>query len=312
MTAHLRVVRHQRAGFTSLDVASDGRRFVTTDARGVARIGTPDGRSSVLRVGKVREARLSPDGTLVATSSKGLTRIWTIDGSPRQTLRHPGSVLALAFTPDGERLATADDDSVVRLWRVRDGKLDERLPRLDRGRIIDLSFSPAGRRLVGAGADANAYVWNLDSGRLERTLSGHRDDLTSAAFSPDGKLVVTASVDHDARVWDAETGEQRALLSGHGAIISEARFSADGRWIVTAGPGAAGLWSVQTGQGPSLLTGHSGPLSGAAFLGDGYTILTAGGVDGTIRTYTCEVCGGISDLLALADRRLARVGDAGR
>ena len=313
VTADLRVVRHQRAGFTSLDVASDGRRFVTTDARGVARIWTADGRSSVLRVGMVREARLSSDGRLVATASKGHTaRISTIDGSPRQTLPHPGSVLAVAFSPDGERLATAGDDSVVRLWRVRDGKLDERLPRLDRGRIVDLSFSPDGRRLVGAGADAKAPIWNLESGTLERTLSGHRDDLTSAAFSPDGRLVVTASVDHDARVWDARTGEMRALLSGHGAIVSEARFSADGRWIVTAGPGTAGLWSVESGHVPSLLTGHFGLLRGAAFVGHGYTILTAGGEDGTIRTYTCEVCGRIPDLLALADRRLAHAGHARR
>jgi WD40 repeat protein len=313
VTADLRVVAHQRAGFTSLDVASDGRRFVTTDARGVARIWSLDGRSSVLRVGKVREARLSPDGRLVATASKDHTaRIWTIDGSPRQTLPHPGSVLAVAFSSDGEQLATAGDDSVVRIWRVRNGKLNERLPRPDRGRIVDLSFSPDGRRLVGAGTDAEARIWNLESDRLERTLSSHRDDLTSAAFSPDGKLIVTASVDHDARVWDVRTGDRRALLSGHGAIVSEARFSPDGRWIVTAGPGTAGLWNVQTGQVPSLLTGHLGLLRGAAFAGEGYTILTAGGVDGTIRTYTCEVCGGIPDLLTLADRRLARARHARR
>jgi WD40 repeat protein len=108
------------------------------------------------------------------------------------------------------------------------------------------------------------------------------------------------------------TGDERALLSGHGAIVSEARFSADGRWLVTAGPGTAGLWSVESGLEPSLLTGHSGLLRGAAFAGDGYTILTAGGEDGTIRTYTCEVCGRIPDLLALADRRLAGAGDARR
>ena len=313
ITAHLRVVAHQRAGFTGLDVVAGGRRFVTTDAAGVARIWSRDGRSSVLRIGKVAVARLSPDGRLVATASDDhAVHIWSIDGSPRQSLRHPSPVLAVAFSPDGERLATAGDDGVVRLWRVRDGELDERLPEPEQGRIVDLSFSPDGLRLVGAGTDANARIWNLDTGRLERTLSGHRDDLTSAAFSPDGKLVVTASVDHDARIWDVRTGDQRALLSGHGAIVSEARFSADGRWIVTAGPGAAGLWNVESGHLPSLLTGHSGLLEGAAFVGDGYTILTAGGVDGSIRTYTCEVCGRIPELLALAERRLGRAGDARR
>jgi WD40 repeat protein len=310
ITPHLRVLAHQRAGFTGLDVASNGRRFVTTDATGAARLWSPGGKSSVLPVGKVREARASPDGKLVATASGDRAAIWTIDGSQRQALPHPTSVLAVAFSPDGELLATAADDSVVRLWRVSDGELDERLPRPDQGRIVDLSFSPDGRRLVGAGTDARARIWNLESGRLERTLSGHRDDLTSAAFSPDGERVVTSSVDHDARVWDAGTGALRRVLSGHGAIVSEARFSADGRWVVTAGPGKAGLWDVDSGQAPSLLTGHSGRLQGAAFAGDGYTILTAGGDDGTIRTFTCEVCGGIPDLLALAERRLSRAGNA--
>ena len=116
---------------------------------------------------------------------------------------------------------------------------------------------------------------------------------------------MTASADHDAIVWDAETGERRrAALRGHGAVVSDAGFSSDGRWIVTAGPGRAGLWEVRTGDLLSLLDGHDGPIRGAEFGEHGYTVFTAGD-DGTVRTYTCEVCAPLSELLALADRRLA-------
>jgi WD40 repeat protein len=152
--------------------------------------------------------------------------------------------------------------------------------------------------------DGKARIWNVGTGRLEHVLVGHRDRLTSARFSPDGALVVTASADHDARVWDARTGHKRVLLRGHGAIVQDAAFSSDGRWIVTAGPGTAGLWEARTGRLLSLLRGHAGPLAAAEFGRGGYHVFTAG-EDGTVRTYTCDVCAPLSGLLALADRRRA-------
>ncbi len=305
VTADLRIVARQHSPFIRLDVVGDGRLLVTADADGIARLWTRKGPPRVLPVGKVRDVRFSPDGSLVATASADPTaRIWTVDGSPRQTLRHPAPVHAVAFSPDGARLATADGDGVIRIWRVGDGK-PERLFRPVRGEIVDLAFSSDGRRLVSAGTDGRGRIWSIATGRLEHVLLGHFDDLTSADFSPDGRLVVTASVDHDARLWDARTGNKGLLLRGHGAVVSDARFSSDGRWIVTAGPGTAGLWEAQSGRLLSLLSGHKGALRAAAFARPGYALFTAGD-DRTVRTYTCEVCGRISDLLALADRRLAR------
>jgi WD40 repeat protein len=99
----------------------------------------------------------------------------------------------------------------------------------------------------------------------------------------------------------------RVLLRGHGAIVQDAAFSSDGRWILTAGPGTAGLWEARTGRLLSLLRGHVGPLTAAEFAPGGYKVFTAG-QDGTVRTYTCDVCAPLSGLLALADRRRASVG----
>ena len=93
--------------------------------------------------------------------------------------------------------------------------------------------------------------------------------------------------------------------------MSDAGFSSDGRWIVTAGPGRAGLWEVRTGDLLTLLDGHFGPIRRAKFGEHGYTVFTAGD-DGTVRTYTCEVCAPVSDLLRLADRRIALANGAPR
>lgn len=68
----------------------------------------------------------------------------------------------------------------------------------------------------------------------------------------------------------------------------------------------------QARSGPSQarsvrLRGHDGTSTSAAFDPTGRTIVT-GGVDGTVRTYTCRICGGLDELVALADKRLATTG----
>ena len=98
------------------------------------------------------------------------------------------------------------------------------------------------------------------------------------------------------RVWDVTTGRTARLLHGHAAFVSDAAFSADGRWVVSAGPGR---------QGPALLPGrHLGPINAAAFAPSGWRLATAG-FDGSIRTYTCTLCGKTPELVALTQHRLA-------
>ena len=63
--------------------------------------------------------------------------------------------------------------------------------------------------------DKTARIWDAATGRQLLLLSGHTDQVLSAAFSPDGRQIVTASVDKTARIWDAATGRQLLLLSGH-------------------------------------------------------------------------------------------------
>jgi WD40 repeat protein len=249
----------------------------------------------------------SPDSRLVATGDEGggvqLTRL--PNGTRPKRLRQPGAVTKLAFNPDGDELAAGGADGAVRLWNSEDGKLRRTLPPLG-GRIVGLEYSRDGRRLAVAARDTEGQLWDPVAGKLVATLSGHAGALTSARFSPDGSLLVTASIDHDARIWDARTGELRRVLSGHFALVSDARFSDDGRWIVTAGPGTAGVWEVRTGKLLFLLRGHDGILRSAAFAPGGHTFVTAG-EDGTVRTYDCNVCGDLDELIQLAEERLARI-----
>jgi WD40 repeat protein len=124
-------------------------------------------------------------------------------------------------------------------------------------------------------------------------------------FSRDGRLVVTASSDDDGRVWDPQTGKKPHRLIGQFGAVQAASFSPDGRWVVSAGPTTAILWQ------PAehfffYLRGHSETLTSASFAPDGRRIVTSS-IDGTVRSYDCQVCVGLDGLIALGEARLARL-----
>jgi WD40 repeat protein len=136
-------------------------------------------------------------------------------------------------------------------------------------------------------------------------LRGHRDDVTSAAFSPSGELLLTGSKDNTSRIWDVATGELLRTFT-HNSAVQDAQFSPDGRWVVTA-PLRASIWEADDPTIILRLQGHEGPVTAAAFTPDGRTVVT-GGVDGVVRTYRCELCDGIDELVTMADERLRATG----
>lgn len=131
--------------------------------------------------------------------------------------------------------------------------------------------------------------------------------MKSVAFSADDRRLVTAGGDSTVRVWNAATGQPLYALRGHFGSVGDAAFSAGGRWIVTAAPNTAGLWDVPSRQRLLFLSGHESRVLAVSFDADGRTVSSVGH-DGTLRSYRCEVCGGVADLLQLAERRVAATG----
>jgi WD40 repeat protein len=100
--------------------------------------------------------------------------------------RNGERVWAVAFSPDGQTLASGTDDKAIRLWDVASGQELQSLGG-NGGSVNGIAFSPDGRILASGSADETIRLWDVTSSQELRTLEGHRGEVNSVAFSPDGE-----------------------------------------------------------------------------------------------------------------------------
>ncbi|MGH3137142.1 MAG: eIF2A-related protein [Gaiellaceae bacterium] len=287
---------------TNIAFSADGEHVVTTAKDGTARVShTETGDELFVMPGHddwVTSAAFTGDAgsAIVTASPDGTARVWDAVFQPEvDELASLGApIVAVEVLEDGRvRAATSDGQQHV----------------LDPLTGDELEVEPGQRRrpLRVVGPDGTVATIRGKTVILRRDgrttiLRGHRDRVTSVSFSRFGTLLVTASLDHDVRIWDIASGESVRRFQ-HNTAAHDAQFSPDGQWVVTAA-NRAGLWDAQNGANVLRLQGHEGTFTSAAFDPTGRTIVT-GGVDGTVRTYDCEVCGSLDRLVELAERRLA-------
>lgn len=207
-----------------------------------------------------------------------------------------GSINAIAYSPDGTRLAVS---SSLGIW-MYDTHSGEELglftarnlqPGMHAASVSigDIAYSPDGNTLASGGYDHAIRLWDAATGQIKATFPEHESRVTCIAFSPDGRTLASGGGydDKTIRLWDVATREQKAVLTGHQAHVYALAFSPDGN-ILASGGGykdeTVRLWDVNKEQQIAALTGHRSSIQALAFSADSHT-LASGSYDDFIRLW---------------------------
>ncbi len=226
---------------------------------------------------------VAPDGNTIAAGDRhGVVRLWgREDAVPRElagTL--DGAVEALAFSPDGTRIASGQD-RLLQIWEVATGKSVASFEG-SLSSVESLSFSPDAKWIASASGDKAVRLWAVD-GSDSITLEGHTAPVSALAFLPDGTRLITASAS-SVRIWTLESRTSSDPLLGHAGTIRSIMVAPDGASFVTASDdGTARLWSSD-GIPIATLVGHRTGLLDARFSDDGKLLITAS-IDGDLRVW---------------------------
>jgi WD40 repeat protein len=232
---------------------------------------------------------LSPDGKLLAASSRSTLSVWdTANGELKQEF--PDCRGAAAFSADGKYLASGNRQG-IRLWETLSFKEVRRFedPRVD---IRGLAFSADGKFIASA-SDFTVGVWEVATGKQVNRLQAHDSVIYSLAFTPSSDGVVSGSDDGTAIVWDLDTMKPRHILSGHYRVAGSVECSPDGKMLATGEGYPSGygnneaqirLWSLADGTLVRQFTGHLHSVHRLAFSPDG-TRLASAGYDARFRVW---------------------------
>jgi WD40 repeat protein len=240
----------------------------------------------------VPDVAFSPDGAWVA--SLGVFNEFTIwETASGQPLRHVqdeaiGLGNSLAFSPDGQLLATAGVTRVI-FWDANSGEKLFTLAGESTGATIGynigvgkISFSPDGRRLAVANMDGVSKVWDLATQAEVLALPPVGLPAKAIAYSPDGRFLATGGDEGILTLWDALDGTA-VYTRTLGGIIHSLAFSPDGQQVAAASEdGSAKIWDAAAGQELVSLPRLTG-MYDLDFLADGR--LATAGQDGVTRVW---------------------------
>ncbi len=249
---------------------------------------------------EVYSIRYSPDGKLLfTTGTSRKARIWDVQtgrflGSFRAhqyQFRHASDevrISSVAFSPDGNMLATGGSDNQVCLLEIRAGELyliGERLAEFSEHteNVSSVAFSLDGKVLASGSQDKTIQLWDINKRTHLKTLAGHGEGVTAVVYSPDGSTLASGSEDGTLRLWNAQTHNLLLPPIEDAGQVTSLAYSPDGNILASGSEenNAVHIWDAQTGQCLQTFTGHTQRVNAVVFSPDGKTLASVSS-DGTI------------------------------
>lgn len=206
--------------------------------------------------------------------------------STLRPLRHNSPVLSVAFSPDGQYVATATQAGVLRIWQAKSGQLCQKWS-AQQSTTHSVVFSPNSLYLASGSWDGTVKIWEMKKvieGEVNEPLMQlqHDSNVRSVAFSPDGERLAVASGRApkkigEVKIWNMNTRREELTLE-FSTQVNCVQFSPDGRQIAAADTDSLTLWDAHTGHQQLICRDPDRPLQGVAFSPDGRRLATVGGL----------------------------------
>ncbi|MDE5080739.1 MAG: protein kinase [Trichodesmium sp. St15_bin1_1] len=202
---------------------------------------------------------------------------------------HFDSVNSVAFSPNGEMLASGSRDKTIEIWDMKKGKRWFTLTGHGDS-VSSVAFSPNGEMLASGSRDKTIEIWDMKKGKRWFTLIGHYDWVDTVAFSPDNQMLASGGRDKGIEIWNLQKAKRWFSLVGHQDRVYTVAFYKDGGMLASAGRDQTiKIWDLQKTKELFTIKGHSDWVRSLTLSPNG-DVLVSGSRDGTIKLW--QVHGG--------------------
>lgn len=199
------------------------------------------------------------------------------------------SILCLAISGDGKKLAAGGTDRTVRVWDISEAPGKVKLEQTIENHadwVLNVVFSADGKKLFTAGRDKTAKVWDLVAKESVQTFPDHQAIVYGIAVKPDGSTGYSVGADKQLRMWKiGSDGKQLRAAPGHSDEVFKISFAPDSKLLATVSADkSVRLWDPEKLTTSKTLSGLKDYIYALAFSPNGKH-LAAGGYDGEVRIW---------------------------